>query len=225
MTELIIFTVLVLIWTGILRLIRKLVPGALPSLSNAALRSFLRSRLFGPKHTFRHAGIQPGWRVLEVGPGWGYLTREAIREVGPTGEIICLDISPEMLQRCREHLAEAGTPVHYLLADGSAIPLDDASCDAALLVSVVGEVGDKAAMMREVARCLRPGARAWVTEILLHPDYIYPWTLRRIAAEGDMRVIATYGHLLCHTTELAPAAHAEVTAAAGPCTIAGETGS
>lgn len=203
MTELVIFTILVLIWTGILRAIRKLSPGALPTLSNAALRSFLRARLFGPKHTFRHAGIQPGWRVLEVGPGWGYLTREALREVGPDGELICLDISPEMLARCREHIGDPRAPIRYVLACGSAIPLDDASCDAAILVSVVGEAGDKVALLREVGRCLRPGARAWVTEIVLHPDYIFPWTLRSIAEQAGLRVVARCGHIMCHTTELA----------------------
>jgi SAM-dependent methyltransferase len=202
MTEIAILAILLAIWTATMRVIRKVVPGALPILSNAGMRSFLRARLFGPSRTFRHAGIKPGWRVLEVGPGWGFLTHEALREVGPAGELVCVDISEQMLRRCRRHVEGAASVAHCLQADATVLPFAPRTFDAALLVSVVGEVQDKAGMLSEVGRCLKPGARAFVTEIVLHPDYVFPWTLRELARRAGLEVAAHHGHVLCHTSEL-----------------------
>jgi SAM-dependent methyltransferase len=202
MTEIAILTILLAIWTAILRAIRKVLPGALPTLSNAGMRSFLRARFFGPSRTFRHAGIKPGWRVLEVGPGWGFLTHEALREVGPTGGLVCVDISETMLRRCRGKGRGADGVAHCVQADAGDLPFADGAFDAAILVSVLGEVQDKVGMFREISRCLKPGARALVTEVVLHPDYVFPWTLRELARQGGLEVAARHGHILCHTSEL-----------------------
>jgi len=82
MTELILLTIIL---TAILRTIRKLRPGALPRLANLGLRTPLRNRFFGPARVLKEAGIQPGWSVLELGPGWGSSPTRRRGKWVPTG--------------------------------------------------------------------------------------------------------------------------------------------
>ena len=199
MTELILLTIIL---TAILRTIRKLRPGALPRLANLGLRTPLRNRFFGPARVLKEAGIQPGWSVLELGPGWGFLTHEAAREVGPDGQLVGLDMCPRMLEKCRVKVQDSSHALHLVCGNGEALPFKEACFDAALLVSVLGEVQDCPAMFREMFRCLKPGAAVLVNELVLDPDYVFPWTVRRLGAGAGFEVGETTGNLLSHTTRL-----------------------
>ncbi|NSW56441.1 MAG: class I SAM-dependent methyltransferase [Armatimonadetes bacterium] len=199
MTELILLTIIL---TAILRTIRKLRPGALPGLANLGLRTPLRNRFFGPARVLLEAGIQPGWCVLELGPGWGFLTHEAAREVGPEGQLVGLDMCPKMLEKCQEKVHDPAHALHLVCGNGEMLPFTDAAFDAALLVSVLGEVQDRPAMFREMLRCLKPGAALIVNELVLDPDYVFPWTVRKMGADAGFEIGETTGNILSHTTRL-----------------------
>ena len=199
MTELLLLTILL---SAILRTIRKLSPGALPSMATLGLRTPLRNRFFGPGRVLKEAGIQPGWNVLELGPGWGFLTHEAAREVSPGGQLVGLDTCPRMLEKCRAKVVDPAHALHLTCGNGEALPFADACFDAALLVSVLGEVQDRAAMFSEMYRCLKPGASLIVNELVLDPDYVFPWTVRKLAESAGFETTHTAGNLLSHTTRL-----------------------
>ena len=128
--------------------------------------------------------VQPGERILEVGPGTGYYTLEVAEWAGPEGRIEILDIQQEMLDHTMRRAAERGlaniTPTQ---ADATAMPYDDSSYDAAHLTTVLGEVPDQDAAMRELARVLKPGGRLVVGELLGDPHYV-PLNRLRLRAAG-----------------------------------------
>ena len=106
------------------------------------------------------AGIQAGDRVLDVAAGSGEPALTAAQVVGPQGEIVATDISPEMLAYARERAAAAGIDnVEFIEADASSLDFPPESFDAALSRwGIIFEPEAEAAAGR-IRRFLKPGGR------------------------------------------------------------------
>jgi SAM-dependent methyltransferase len=124
-----------------------------------------------------------GERVLEVGPGTGYYALDMAAWLAPGGRLDVLDVQREMLDHTLRRAASRG--LSNLIAtqgDARALPYEDASFDAAYLVTVLGEIPDQDAALRELARVLRPGGRLVVGELLGDPHWVSP---RRLCERAD----------------------------------------
>lgn len=130
--------------------------------------------------------IQPGERVLELGPGPGALTVEAARRVGAEGRLIAVDIQPQMIAQVEKRIQQAGlTNVETHVANAYHLPLDDAGVDRAFLVTVLPEIPDQARALAELRRVLKPGGLLSITEEFADPDYPFAFeTIRRVEAAG-----------------------------------------
>jgi SAM-dependent methyltransferase len=132
-----------------------------------------------------HAALRPGETVLDLGSGAGFDAVLAAREVGPTGRVIGVDMTPEMLERARRNAAVAGhANVEFREGRIEALPLEDASVDAVVSNCVINLVPDKAAVYREVARVLRPGGRVVVSDIVLDAPLPEPVATSAAALTG-----------------------------------------
>ena len=176
----------------VVRVLRRAAPGPMPSRLAPVLTTTLRSWLFGtPERVLDRAGVTPGMRVLEVGPGPGVYTVPLARRVASSGEdggVTCLEIQPEMITMLRERLQAARIQnAQVVQGDGRQMPLSDDSFDLVFLVDVVGEVPDKPAFFRECARVLKPGGTLAVTEQINDPDFRLPSTARKLATDAGLR--------------------------------------
>jgi ubiquinone/menaquinone biosynthesis C-methylase UbiE len=140
---------------------------------------------------------QPGERVLEVGPGTGYYTLEVADWVGHEGSVDILDLQQEMLDHTMRRAGERGlgniTPTQ---ADATELPYEDSSYDAAYLVTVLGEIPDQDAAMRELARVLKPGGRLVVGELMGDPHYVTLRSMRLRAAGAGLSYEERSGNAL-----------------------------
>ena len=117
------------------------------------------------------AALQPGETVLDLGSGGGIDVLLSASRVGPTGFAYGLDMTDEMLELARRNAAEAGaTNVEFRKGRIESIPLGDASVDVVISNCVVNLSTDKAAVLAEVARVLRPGGRVGISDVVADDD-------------------------------------------------------
>jgi len=102
--------------------------------------------------------------------------------------VIALDIQPGMLQKLESRIkTESLGNVELILAGLGDGKLPANEFDVALLVTVLGEIPDKVAALREIHRSLRPGGVLSVTEVLPDPHYQTLARVRALAAEVGFR--------------------------------------
>ena len=113
------------------------------------------------------ADLRPGEVVLDLGSGGGIDVLLSASRVGPTGFAYGLDMTDEMLELARRNAADAGaTNVEFRKGRIESIPLGDASVDVVISNCVVNLSTDKAAVLAEVARVLRPGGRVGISDVV-----------------------------------------------------------
>ncbi|MFH8379494.1 methyltransferase domain-containing protein [Kitasatospora sp. NPDC018058] len=123
----------------------------------AVLRSH-RSRTAADSAAYLLPELRPGQALLDVGCGPGTITADLAELVGPTGRVVAVDTSAEVLEQAAGYVAERGLAnVVFELADVHRLPYRDGEFDVVHAHQVLQHLGDPVSALREMRRVTAPG--------------------------------------------------------------------
>lgn len=138
----------------------------LEGIPEVAIESFA-----GTGNPFRLGEIKPGERVVDIGSGAGLDSLLAARMVGPSGQVVGVDMTPAMLKKARRAAAESGMEnVGFREGLAEALPVPDGWADVVISNGVFNLMPDKSSTLREMARVLKPAGRLQIADILVRKE-------------------------------------------------------
>jgi SAM-dependent methyltransferase len=126
---------------------------AVDALPDRAVESFA-----GVANPFALRRLAPGERVVDIGSGAGFDSFLAAAQVGPTGRVVGVDMTPEMLEKSAATGTELGLDhVEFRAGLAESVPMEDSWADVVISNGVINLCADKHAVLSEIRRVLRPG--------------------------------------------------------------------
>lgn len=112
--------------------------------------------------------VRSGMSVLDVGCAMGFFSIPMARMVGPTGQVVCVDVQQKMIDSLKKRARKAGLSgiIHARRCDDCSLGVADldGTMDFVLAYAVIHEVSDPGRLLGEISGSLKPGGKMLLVE-------------------------------------------------------------
>lgn len=125
----------------------------------------------GSGNPFSMGNLSSGEVVLDVGCGAGFDSLIAARQVGSSGRVLGVDMTPAMIEKATAGAGATGLAnVEFRLGHAESLPLASGAVDVVISNGVINLCPDKKVVLSEINRVLKPGGRLQVGDIIVHSE-------------------------------------------------------
>ncbi len=155
------------------------------------------------KTIIRNLNLMPGMTVLDMGCGPGRVSVPLAREVGPQGKVVAMDVQEGMLKRTQEKALAAGVDnIEFLHAGAGEGKMGQNRFDRALMVTVLGEIPEREAAIKEIHSALKPDGILSITEIIFDPHFQSRTAVSKITKKIGFQEEAYWGNRFAYTLNM-----------------------
>ena len=148
----------------------------------------------------QHLNLEPGRKVLDFGCGPGRLTIPIAEKIGPEGQVTAFDLQEKMLDRNRaKALAAKLANIQYVQGGAGEGKLGSNIYDRVLLVTVLGEIPNKDAAVKEIFDALKHGGILSITEVIADPHFQGRGSVRDRMGKAGLVERGFYGNRVSYT--------------------------
>ena len=152
-----------------------------------------RNIFLSPGQLINRLELQDDLTVMELGPGPGYFSIKVAKKL-TCGKLILADIQQEMLDYARKRVNRKKIKnVEYYLCDGKTFRFEDNFFDRIYMITVIGEVENKDAYMKEMHRMLKKGGILSVSELAGDPDKMSIDEIKHLTGKHHFSFYKLYG--------------------------------
>lgn len=158
------------------------------------------AKIHKAKSIVSNLDFKEGMSVIDIGCGPGRVTIPLAKAVGPSGKVTAMDIQFGMLERTKAKATALNlTNITFLQAGIGEGRLVNNTYDRVVLVTVLGEIPDQKAAIREIYNALKPGGILSITEMIFDPHFQRRSTVRQLACVVGFREKHCFGNSLVYT--------------------------
>lgn len=153
-----------------------------------------RNIFLSPRQLIERLELKDDMTVMEIGPGPGYFSCKIAGQV-KKGKLILADIQKEMLDYAKKRLQRKGIEnVGFYLCDGHSFQFNEGIFDRIFMVTVIGEVENREAYLKEFYRILKPGGMLSISELAGDPDKMTIKEVKELADKASFSFYRLYGN-------------------------------
>jgi len=184
----------------IMKLIRKIHPFPIPAFMTRIIDNPIRRRFMQKPYLIaERMNLQPGMKVIEVGPGKGNYTKAVLSKILPDGYVYAIDIQESIIDRLKQRLEkEKITNIIPMINDVYNLTFENESIDRIFAITCLPEIPNPVQALIELKRVLKPNGIISFSELFLDPDYPLRRTEKKWAKEAGLVFIEGFGNFFSY---------------------------
>ncbi len=178
------------------KIVRKIHPFPIPAFMTRIIDNPIRRRFIQKPHLIaERMNLQPGMKVIEIGPGKGNYTKAVASKILPDGEVYAIDIQKSVINRLKQRLdKEEIKNIIPMINDIYNLTFENESIDRIFAIACLPEIPNPVQALMELKRVLKPEGIVSFSELFIDPDYPLRRTEKKWAKEAGLDFSEGFGN-------------------------------
>ena len=184
----------------IAKIVRKIHPFPIPAFMTSVIDNSIRRRFIQKPHLIaERVNLEPGMKVIEIGPGKGNYTKAVASRILPDGIVHAIDIQERVINRLKQRLEKDMIKnIIPMINDVYNLTFENESIDRIFAIGCLPEIPNPVQALMELKRVLKPEGIISFSELFIDPDYPLRRTEKKWAKEAGLVFIEGFGNFFSY---------------------------